>query len=69
MPDGSCPIKHGSILKLGIETQNGAIVDRISPWALYVTQCKTSKIYQQEFYNPPEEKVQIENDNYFHLNK
>ena len=43
--------------KLAIETQNGAIVDRISPWATYVTQCKTSKIYQQTFYNPPQSEV------------
>lgn len=53
LADGSCPIKHGSVIKLAIETQTGAIVDRISPWATYVTQCKTTRIYQQTFYNPP----------------
>ncbi|CAF0704329.1 unnamed protein product [Brachionus calyciflorus] len=54
LPDGSCPIKHGSIVKLAIETQTGEIVDRLCPWATYVTQCKETGLYQHVFYNPPE---------------
>lgn len=54
LPDGSCPIKHGSIVKLVIETYTGELVDRICPWSTYVTQCKTSNLYQMIFYNPTE---------------
>lgn len=41
-------------LKLVIETQRGELVDRICPWANYVTQCKMTNLYQQVFYNPSE---------------
>jgi 1,4-alpha-glucan branching enzyme len=61
LPDGSCPLKHGTVLKLAIETHNGAIVDRISPWARFVTQDKETKIYQQVFYNPAKQDVIFEN--------
>jgi 1,4-alpha-glucan branching enzyme len=54
MADGSCRIKHGSVVKLAVETPTGELVDRICPWSRYVTQCNTSKLYQTVFYNPPE---------------
>ena len=40
--------------QLVIETATGELVDRVSPWATYVTQCKESKLYQMIFYNPIE---------------
>ncbi|CAI4226550.1 unnamed protein product [Auanema sp. JU1783] len=49
--DGSCPIAHGSCLKVSV-TKNGKTDDKISPWAQFVTRPKDSIIYQQEFYNP-----------------
>lgn len=59
--DGSCPIKHGSAIKLSIETSTGELVDRISPWSPYVEQCPTTKIYHSVFYNPSE-KFEFKNE-------
>lgn len=50
--DGSCPIEHGSVIKLVILTQNNEYVDRLSPWAVYVTCPKESIVYHQIFWNP-----------------
>ncbi|BFZ15790.1 hypothetical protein BsWGS_18829 [Bradybaena similaris] len=55
-PDGSCPIKHESKLKLGIRLHNGSIVDRICPWAKMVARPKNVPIFEQIFWDPPEEK-------------
>jgi len=54
LADGACPIKHGSVIKLSIETITGELVDRISPWSNYVEQCPNTKVYHSVFYNPPE---------------
>lgn len=54
LEDGSCRIKHGSVLKLVIETESGELLDRISPWASYVEQCPISGLYHSVFYNPDE---------------
>uniref|UniRef100_A0A5S6R4S6 CBM_48 domain-containing protein n=1 Tax=Trichuris muris TaxID=70415 RepID=A0A5S6R4S6_TRIMR len=51
--DGSCPIPHGSVLKI-LVTKDGHIYDKISPWATYVCCPSDSVIYHQVFYNPPE---------------
>lgn len=56
-PDGSCPIPHGSIIKLVILTPDGKMLDRLSPWATYVKRPKDSVVYDQLLWNPqPDEK-------------
>ncbi|XP_067137870.1 1,4-alpha-glucan-branching enzyme [Centruroides vittatus] len=54
--DGSCPIPHGSVIKLVILTQNDEYVDRLSPWATYVTCPRESIVYHQIFWNPGEKE-------------
>lgn len=52
--DGSCPIPHGSILKVMVQ-KDGNTYDKLSPWARFV-ECpnpKETTIYHQTFYNPP----------------
>lgn len=56
-PDGSCAIKHGSLVKLSIETQTGEVVDRICPWSRYVVQSKETKLFDMVLYNPPADQV------------
>uniref|UniRef100_A0A914XTU5 1,4-alpha-glucan branching enzyme n=1 Tax=Plectus sambesii TaxID=2011161 RepID=A0A914XTU5_9BILA len=51
--DGSCAIPHGSIVKVCV-LKDGAVHDKISPWAHYVTRPEENFIYRQEFYNPPQ---------------
>ncbi|VDO23675.1 unnamed protein product [Heligmosomoides polygyrus] len=51
-PDGTCAIPHGSIVKIAV-TKNGKTMDKLSPWATYVTRPKDTVVYHQEFYNPP----------------
>lgn len=53
--DGSCPIKHLSEVKIIIEDSNGKLLDRLSPWARYVTEPedKTQGTnYKQRIWNP-----------------
>ncbi|PIO55224.1 isoamylase protein, partial [Teladorsagia circumcincta] len=50
--DGSCAIPHGSIVKIAV-TKNGKTMDKLSPWAAYVTRPKDTVVYHQQFYNPP----------------
>ncbi|VDN30529.1 unnamed protein product, partial [Cylicostephanus goldi] len=52
-PDGSCPIPHGSIVKVAV-TRHGNTMDKLSPWARYVTRPKETVVYHQQFYNPPQ---------------
>ena len=40
------------LIKLAMELQTGELVDRISPWAYYVEQCKETSVYHMVFYNP-----------------
>lgn len=53
-PDGSCPINHNSKIKLVIRTKSGELVDRLSPWAKFVTQPDDTKAYDQVFWSPPQ---------------
>jgi len=55
-PDGSPLIKHGSKIKLVVETNRGKLLDRISPWANYVVKPPVGEgeAYQQVVWNPPE---------------
>lgn len=55
--DGSCPILHGSNIKLVIRTKSGALVDRLSPWAKYVKAPEKVPVYDQVFWDPPQRYV------------
>ncbi|VDL65493.1 unnamed protein product [Nippostrongylus brasiliensis] len=53
-PDGSCAIPHGSIVKarsLIAVTKDGNTMDKLSPWAPYVTRPKETVVYHQ-FQHP-----------------
>ncbi|VDM53022.1 unnamed protein product [Angiostrongylus costaricensis] len=52
-PDGSCAIPHSSIVKIAV-TKDGKTMDKLSPWAAYVTRPKETVVYHQQFYNPPD---------------
>lgn len=56
--DGSPPIKHLSEVKVIIRTQNGQLVDRLSPWAKYVRQppkeANQGVNFKQYVWNPDE---------------
>lgn len=58
-PDGSCPIPHNSNIKLVILSRSGKMEDRLSPWATYVVQPKDSVVFDQRFWNPPENEKYI----------
>ena len=40
--------------QLVIKTKSGELVDRLSPWASYVTQPDDTKAYDQVFWSPPQ---------------
>lgn len=54
-PDGSCPIKHLSEIKVIVRKPDGQLADRLSPWATYVVPPpKTMGVnYQQRVWHPP----------------
>ncbi|XP_006612791.1 1,4-alpha-glucan-branching enzyme isoform X1 [Apis dorsata] len=57
-PDGSCPIKHLSEIKIIVKDQNNELLERLSPWATYVTQDKSeSATYKQRIWYPLPENV------------
>lgn len=56
---GEPVVKHLDKVKLVIETQDGQLVDRNSPWAQYVICDSQSPIYHQHIYNPSERCVII----------
>jgi len=43
-------------MKLLVVDGKGEHLDRLSPWAPYVT-CGTNYIYEQRFWNPPPQEV------------
>ncbi|XP_012277447.1 1,4-alpha-glucan-branching enzyme isoform X2 [Orussus abietinus] len=53
--DGSCPIPHLSEVKIIVKTNNGELLERLSPWATYVTQainrCEGTT-YKQRIWHP-----------------
>lgn len=58
--DGSCPIKHLSEVKIIIQDKNGHLIERLSPWATYVTQPKNPSdgtTYKQTLWCPGPQKV------------
>jgi len=48
-----CRIKHNSVVKLVVVNEKGEHLERISPWAPYVTDRHDNHIYEQRFYHPP----------------
>uniref|UniRef100_A0A182W3S4 1,4-alpha-glucan branching enzyme n=1 Tax=Anopheles minimus TaxID=112268 RepID=A0A182W3S4_9DIPT len=54
-PDGSCVIKHLSEIKVIIRKQDGALIDRLSPWAKYVVPPpkELGVNFQQRVWHPP----------------
>lgn len=58
--DGSCPIKHLSEVKLIVKNSNNELLERLSPWATYVTQNRAeSDTYKQRVWHPLPENVCI----------
>ncbi|KAL8568163.1 1,4-alpha-glucan branching enzyme [Nucella lapillus] len=55
--DGSCPIKHLCKLKLVMQTHHGTQEERICPWSRYVTRPKEFPIFEQVFWDPPQQQV------------
>lgn len=56
--DGSCPIKHLSEIKLIVKDHNNELLERLSPWATYVTQNRAeSATYKQRVWHPSSENV------------
>lgn len=53
LEDGSPAIKHESKLKLVIRGKDGALAERLSPWATYVKPPDNSFQYEMIFWNPP----------------
>ncbi|XP_013114422.2 1,4-alpha-glucan-branching enzyme [Stomoxys calcitrans] len=57
-PDGSAPIKHLSEVKVIVRNQAGHLLDRLSPWAVYVKQppkeANQGVNFKQYVWNPPE---------------
>ncbi|CAK9289891.1 unnamed protein product [Gordionus sp. m RMFG-2023] len=58
LADGTLPIKHKSALKLVVEDHHGHMLDRLSPWATYVKPPSNSIVFEQVFWNPPENQKQ-----------
>jgi len=50
--ENKCVIPHNSELKLVIETSDGKLIERISPWAKYVAQRNGDIAYKWIFWNP-----------------
>lgn len=58
LADGSCPIKHLSEVKIIVKDGNNELLERLSPWATYVTQNRAETItYKQRLWCPSTENV------------
>lgn len=58
--DGSSPIKHLSEVKIIIKDHNNELLERLSPWATYVTQPADKSegtTYRHHIWHPPPENV------------
>ncbi|XP_076450811.1 1,4-alpha-glucan-branching enzyme-like isoform X2 [Babylonia areolata] len=53
--DGSCPIKH--LCKLKLSLNHDKLKERICPWSRYVTRPKEFPVFEQVFWDPPEDQV------------
>lgn len=59
-PDGSCPIKHLSEVKVIVKDHNNELLERLSPWATYVTQPPNRNegtTYKQRIWHPNPENI------------
>ncbi|XP_043478723.1 1,4-alpha-glucan-branching enzyme [Leptopilina heterotoma] len=57
-PDGSCALKHNSEVKIIVKSQNGELLERLSPWATYVTQNRAEgTTFKQRIWHPKPENV------------
>ena len=56
-----CPLSTVSCVcvcvQLVMRTKPGALEERICPWARYVTRPKDVPIFEQTFWDPPQEQV------------
>lgn len=53
--DGSCPLRHLSEVKIIIKDHNNQLLERLSPWAAYVTQPANKAegtTYKQRIWHP-----------------
>ncbi|UJR21858.1 hypothetical protein I4U23_024931 [Adineta vaga] len=57
LSDGSTTIKHGQAIKLLIETSDGKLVNRLSPWSRYVKRAEKANVYHGVFYDPPTDQI------------
>lgn len=59
-PDGTCPLKHNSEVKLIVKSQSGELLERLSPWATYVTQNRAEgTTFKQRIWHPKPENVRV----------
>lgn len=59
-PDGSCPLKHLSEVKIIVKDHNNELLERLSPWATYVTQPADRRegvTYKQRIWHPNPENI------------
>ncbi|XP_051171399.1 1,4-alpha-glucan-branching enzyme [Leptopilina boulardi] len=57
-PDGTCPLKHNAEVKLIVKNQNGELLERLSPWATYVTQNRAEgTTFKQRIWHPKPENI------------
>ncbi|XP_015602286.1 1,4-alpha-glucan-branching enzyme [Cephus cinctus] len=58
--DGSCPLAHLSEVKVIVKNHNGELLERLSPWATYVTQPPNRSegtTFKQRIWHPPANQV------------
>lgn len=57
-PDGTCPLKHNSEVKIIVKNQSGELLERLSPWATYVTQNRAEgTTFKQRIWHPQPENI------------
>ncbi|KAI4497005.1 hypothetical protein M0802_007953 [Mischocyttarus mexicanus] len=59
-PDGSSPLKHLSEVKVIVKDYNNELLERLSPWATYVTQAANRNegtTFKQRIWHPSPEKI------------
>ena len=56
-----------NLFQLVVIKENGEHVERLSPWAPYVTRPEKIHVYEQRFWNPPQDQVTGNIDKYQEL--
>lgn len=54
-PDGKCPIKHSTRVKVSVVTENGETRDRNPAWATFCMQDPHTYLFDTVFWNPSEQ--------------